>query len=394
MEKICLEHDARPVDDFVRIDELDEDVDAFEFNDTAAPVREKLALSIESVVKRDEPIAEPTLHVPPVPTSSCDRRALLMRSAARIMKSPVLSEASLALASQVERFWPGRDSTPAPPLSPITTRMDESDNLDLIPDMTLEALPEEPYIAITKPVEVSPPPTDLPLPPSLPSSLTAPSLPSDSLQEFDEIWTLIELLLTIYDKCKGMKRSVLGDTDAIVFLRSMLKLREPGHLLAYDFTPFAYDYTRLHAHTVAIYSLSTLIMRIVSHRLWLIVKQEHIPHINRSVCQLAEEKSVFASMMDCGQGIPFSAQAHRTLSTYYLVPTEALHNTIDTVRETFQPSHAKLCPRCSRCCDKFWTKYAVCFDCALRKVCYGCGALCQRFARNTLPICQTCQLSF
>lgn len=96
----------------------------------------------------------------------------------------------------------------------------------------------------------------------------------------------IHLLLDVYDICKGYLRRFKGEPACITMLRNVTLNQSLIPLKTYDFSTNAYPYISIHAHTVAQYSLSTLIMRFVAHYMSQI-SHKYYPNILVSSCQEA-----------------------------------------------------------------------------------------------------------
>jgi hypothetical protein len=195
--------------------------------------------------------------------------------------------------------------------------------------------------------------------------LTVP--PETSTHGFS-VWTLIADLLAIYDTCKGYRRYWLGDLEHISFIRSCLKHRDLQDLSSYNWLPYAYDYTKIHAHTVAVYSLSTLCMRLISHRLAAITKREDIPYISADICNIVREQKCFAPK----KGV-------RTV-------TQIISQIIPGAETNISLLEAKNCPACSRIVTQLYSKHNVCLDCSLRRICYVCGVKAVHVLRK--PVCE------
>src|SRR3989338_11298109 len=104
------------------------------------------------------------------------------------------------------------------------------------------------------------------------------------------------ILLDIYDTCKGITRRLTGDPIGITLLRQVLRKKNLSPLFNHDFKQYAYDYAQLHAHTVCQYSLSTLIMRLVSNYMSQTNTREYYPFIMLDACQKAYETGVYGGM--------------------------------------------------------------------------------------------------
>lgn len=102
----------------------------------------------------------------------------------------------------------------------------------------------------------------------------------------------VRLLVDIYDRCKGYSRMV-QDPPSISRLRKVLKTNRLSYLSNYDFSQFDYPHEKLHAHTVAEYSLSTLLMKVLSHYLHQTGLEGKFRPISVSSCRRAMEAGTF-----------------------------------------------------------------------------------------------------
>lgn len=87
----------------------------------------------------------------------------------------------------------------------------------------------------------------------------------DFISNDNVYWDYIKVLIDLYDCCKGLRRSILGDPPFIHKLKEGYENRDLNPFLLYGFRECDYDYEKIHVHTVAYFSLSTLIMRLASH---------------------------------------------------------------------------------------------------------------------------------
>lgn len=94
-------------------------------------------------------------------------------------------------------------------------------------------------------------------------------IPFDHIRNDNIFWDHIQVLINLYDCCKGVRRSIFGDSPFIIILRSCNNNKDISQLLKYNYDECRYDFETLHTHTVAYFSLSTLIMRITCHLLYL-----------------------------------------------------------------------------------------------------------------------------
>jgi hypothetical protein len=107
--------------------------------------------------------------------------------------------------------------------------------------------------------------------------------------------------LDIYDICKGYLRRVKGEPTCINILREVIRKRSLIPLQTFH-QNFAYPYDAIHAHTVAQYSLSTLIMRLVNHYMSQI-SSDYYPDISLNLCRDAYNECKFGKILKFSQHI-------------------------------------------------------------------------------------------
>ncbi len=86
----------------------------------------------------------------------------------------------------------------------------------------------------------------------------------ESRYDDDQFWDNVKLLLDLYDCCKGWRRLICGSSTFIIQLRYAHQHKSFAQLYNTDYQECNYDIRKIHVHTVAHFSLSTLIMRFVS----------------------------------------------------------------------------------------------------------------------------------
>src|SRR3972149_4705421 len=106
------------------------------------------------------------------------------------------------------------------------------------------------------------------------------------------------LLLSLYDTCKGVSRRLTGDPAGISLIRQSVDGKSLIPLIEHNFNQYAYDYSMIHAHTVVQYSLSSLIMRLVSHYMSQVCAKGKFPQITFGECRKAHTGCVFGSHAD------------------------------------------------------------------------------------------------
>jgi hypothetical protein len=156
-----------------------------------------------------------------------------------------------------------------------------------------------------------------------------------------ELRAIITNLLELYNSCKGIRRRIFGDSAPIIMLREAIETSEGWCVLTrHDFTPYDYDYTRIHAHTVAYFSLSTLIMRIVAHYLHYTTFGRDKHEIVLSKCRRTRELLIF--------GLPLVLEDGSNTVVY-------------------------ICGNCGKTFNEVYGRFHCCFQCHQNCVCRICG---------------------
>lgn len=201
----------------------------------------------------------------------------------------------------------------------------------------------------------------------------------ESCNEF----TYFALLLSMYDKSKGYLRTVVkGDCTGISLLRKVVHMKNTDELYNHDFTIYSYEYDKIHGHTVAHHSLSTLLMLFVSNYMhFKSYNSDHFPHIDNDVCKNAYNNKNFGDItyvkpvkpLIRGSSIPIKKSDVVTRNgNSWPGPINTLSNK---------------CLNCTRICDSFWGKNNHCLDCHLYKVCFVCGGQLFTIGNDRLPRC-------
>jgi hypothetical protein len=196
--------------------------------------------------------------------------------------------------------------------------------------------------------------------------LVNPTLGSDVLK-------YIAFLLDFYDVCKGFSRRVIGDPYNISILRTVLEKRNLYPLYNHDFSQYGYDYSKIHAHTVVQYSLSTLIMRFIGNFLYLSNTRGNFLDINIKLCQEAFVGYYF--------GYPKKTETSSPI--YIQKPTEEF-------RSSSWPRDNASCLRCKICnrvTENFWGNFQACIDCHLKRICSICSLPPIIISSDNLPKC-------
>lgn len=222
------------------------------------------------------------------------------------------------------------------------------------------------------------------------------------------IISYLTLLLDVYDICKGMSRRLTGDPTGIALLRQVVNKRSIVPLQSHNFDQYEYDYSVIHAHTVAQYSLSTLLMRLVSHYMSQTCTRGNYSSITVRVCQLASCRSVFGEpkrkfftnqpvihrrtdniKIDDTSPVPPTAQViTKPITIQQKVTSE------DPTKEqphgySWPRDHATCvrCRICNRICENLWGAFNACLDCHLKRICSICSGTALVMGTDNLPKC-------
>jgi hypothetical protein len=190
-----------------------------------------------------------------------------------------------------------------------------------------------------------------------------------------------EVLLKIYDNCKGTSRRFTGDPVGISLLRNVVQTRSLFHVQNHDFAQYNYDYGVIHGHTVAQYSLSTLLLRFVSHYMSHVTVKGNYFAISINACQKAYTKCIF--------GEPRTAT--HTNSKAMDIPSRSTPITsIQDLRPLSWPRDNVTCIRCKTCTrvtENIWGKFEACLDCHLKRICSECGLPAVIIGVDSFPKC-------
>jgi hypothetical protein len=172
----------------------------------------------------------------------------------------------------------------------------------------------------------------------------------------------IALIIDFYDVCKGITRRFTWDPEVISMLRSVIRENNISLLKRYNFEVHHYDYCKLHAHTVAQYSISTLLGFFVSNYLDFFKETLFVefPKINIFFCQkalieksfgsgaIAESFVKSSSMIDIVSSKPPTKEPR-----WYSWPTDK--------------TNFLYCLACKRVTEKHWGEGCLCLDCHVQK---------------------------
>lgn len=190
---------------------------------------------------------------------------------------------------------------------------------------------------------------------------------SNHILTAQELITLSQTLLQIYDQHKGFDRKYRkGDPTDITFLRNFAQGEGWENIEKISFSKYHYPYHNLHAHTLANYSLSSLILRIVEHNL--AFQYNQFLAIDIQKCLEAYHNSTFAPVIKNGNSVIFASSWSSGMEYRY-------------------------CPNCKNKCDSLCGKFQVCLNCYIYNICRTCGAKVSHYTNDHKPYCSLHQIS-
>ena len=192
--------------------------------------------------------------------------------------------------------------------------------------------------------------------------------------------TYFTLLISTYDKSKGYLRTIKGDSNGISLLRKVVNLKNCDELYNHNFNIYSYPYDRIHAHTVALNSLSTLLMMLVSNYMhFKSYNSDHFPHIDVELCKGAYNNKVFGDI----------TYVNATKIIRAPIPIKKPETVVRNCNSWPGKSTvlSNKCTNCTRVCDQLWGLNNHCLDCHLYKVCSVCGGQMFTVGRDSHPKC-------
>lgn len=186
----------------------------------------------------------------------------------------------------------------------------------------------------------------------------APLVVADALTPAQTM-SLATSLLTTYDSNKGYTRLLRGDPPAIAHVRSCVNQQNLALLRSYDYTPYAYDVSELHAHTVAQFSLSSLLLRLLAHALHR--SGSTAPRITVECCKAAYDRKTFCKSL-----------ANVSVASFW-DPHADRPFMYGGGCSRWAVSAKYSCSLCRRLSETLWGHYHLCLDCYKTKACYVCG---------------------
>jgi hypothetical protein len=186
-----------------------------------------------------------------------------------------------------------------------------------------------------------------------------------------------QILLDVYDSCKGPSRRIAGDPIGISLVREVVQRRSLIPIQDHDFRQYNYEYDVIHAHTVAQFSLSTLLMRFVSHYMSYVTTRGRFFAISISACQKSMTNSIFGepkvlSVASSPIEIPGRSDSDQR--------SQALSWPRDNAT-------CIRCKTCNRVTENVWGKFQTCLDCHLKRICSECGLPAIIIGTDSLPKC-------
>ncbi len=181
----------------------------------------------------------------------------------------------------------------------------------------------------------------------------------DGLQKYAEI------LLGLYDICKGYSRKLFGDPEFIAVLRIFVATKDVDFLTKFPYHEHEYNHEELHAHTVCMFSLSSLITLLMRDYIGRYDARHGIKMIDVKRCINAYNKGVF--------GYVDHTVKRAFASTVIDIPKPTNEYRPGKVATWPQVKSIK-CIKCSRLTEGSWGKFGTCIDCYMLKVCSACGA--------------------
>lgn len=213
------------------------------------------------------------------------------------------------------------------------------------------------------------------------ASLIVNPLRTTIINVFDYLTFIIE----VYDLCKGPTRRITGDPAGILLIREVVKQRSLNLLNSHDFKQYNYDYTKIHGHTMAHFSLSTLLMRFISNYLKRLTAEGpcfsitgEFFTITSHVCKNALDNAAFGKIK----------LSETTTSVAIPINTPALREGVN--HSNSWPSNTDTFMRCNVCkrvCERGWGRFNACLDCHSKRICSICSQPSTVITPDNLPKC-------
>lgn len=187
---------------------------------------------------------------------------------------------------------------------------------------------------------------------------------------------LLKSLIDLYDSGKGLMRIYLGDPPIIAALR-ICQLEKSSILSNLTLRESAYDYTFIHAHTAACYSLSTLVLLLAVNLVAMTNVHSRLPQIDVRLCERCRREKVFGEPYSgiVRRPLPIPGQDRGSEGRYGSLPEGLPGN---------------FCSICDRATEKIYGRFRTCYDCYTCKICKVCGLTGTRLGTDRLPRCDDC----
>lgn len=193
------------------------------------------------------------------------------------------------------------------------------------------------------------------------------------------------ILLDVYSCNKGYVRTIKGEPEFIVLLRRAVMNNDLSELANFQYSSVSYKYDKIHAHTVAEYSLSRLLALLTENAL---VYQGYntLRPISVKVCHEAWSIGLYSKKSSPSLLIK---QAGRQIKKQSSAMTWDQNNS-DFLPSSW-PEYCGTLQKCSKCgsvCTKTHV-FGECKECHITSVCSICGGIGADIGRDGLPKCAT-----
>lgn len=182
----------------------------------------------------------------------------------------------------------------------------------------------------------------------------------------EDLSKYVLLMIDLYDICKGYTRLAFGDAPFISVLRNFIAFEDVNILLDHTWLDPIYDYNDFHAHTVAYFSLSSLIALFVRNYVGRLYPGKNIPYIKIERCRKAYHDAVF--------GVKKPLQLPEPSLALDIPPNQNQPSPFGIQGKTWPRMNNARCPECNRLTEGSWGKFNLCIDCYVNKKCVHCNA--------------------
>lgn len=182
----------------------------------------------------------------------------------------------------------------------------------------------------------------------------------------DNVFDYINILIKLYDSCKGYRRKIFGDPEIISILREIVITKNinifskinnnSGYLF--------YDYTKIHGHTIAVYSISSLIYRLASNYIYYLTKNNNYTYISVRECDIVSCNYVFGQILNVVENNSEQVRSNEKPINIALKQ--------DNTCLSWPSTNDLLCSTCGRYSENLWGSFKSCLDCHRKKICSVC----------------------